>query len=79
MHVPDGLDAVATDDVRRHIEANEANWRRTDDRPLPTPRAFLANPSDQAADLVWEVHGDGRVTGCEVRWRAAGHSEWTRR
>jgi hypothetical protein len=73
---PPGLEAVTPGDLRRAIAAEERRKGLQSDAPLPAPRAFLANPSDEAADLVWEPPRDVRVTGYEVRWRASRAGEW---
>lgn len=74
--VPDMLDVVVSEDVRRHVAADEAKRRCSDGEPLPAPWALLANPSDRAVELVWEVQRDVRVTGLEARWREEGDSGW---
>jgi hypothetical protein len=76
LQVPGGPDAVTTEDVRRHIGVSDTKRLQAAEAPLPTPRAFLANPSDRAVDLVWEAQRDARVVSYEVRWRATGDSEW---
>ncbi len=73
---PPGLDAVVPADIRQWIVADERKRQQVSDVPLPAPRAFLANPSDGAVDLVWEEPRDAGVTGFEVRWRTAGEGEW---
>jgi len=40
------------------------------------PTAFLANPSDQSVDLVWDPPKDDRVTGYEIRWKNAKDAGW---
>ncbi len=44
--------------------------------PLPAPRAFLVNPSDGAADLVWDERDPARVRGYEVQVRERSEEEW---
>jgi hypothetical protein len=73
---PTSLDAVIPNDIRKAIAADERKKQLQSSAPLPAPHAFLANPCDQAADLVWEPPRDQRVTGYEVRWRIGRASEW---
>jgi hypothetical protein len=40
------------------------------------PLAFLANPSANAVDLVWDAPRDGIVTGYEIRWGPVETGEW---
>jgi hypothetical protein len=44
--------------------------------PLPVPQAFLASPTVQAVDLVWDEAYDPRITAIEVNWKISGNSNW---
>jgi hypothetical protein len=71
------LKSPFADDVllRRDLEMRFEATRRVESRhsssALPAPRAFLANPSDGAVDLVWDESEDPRLDGYEVVWRRA--------
>jgi hypothetical protein len=73
---PAGLDAVMPEDLRTWIKVAEREAKLATPDPLPTPAAFLANPADQAVDLVWEAVRDPRLTGYELRWREAQGAGW---
>jgi hypothetical protein len=75
-HTLKGLDAVVPDDLRAWIEATEREAQLAAPGPLPSPAAFLANPADQAVDLVWEAVQDLRLTGYQLRWRKAQDAVW---
>jgi hypothetical protein len=76
LKTPSGIEAVVPEDMRRLIADQEREARLMSTAPLPPPTAFLANPSDEAVDLVWDPPRDERVTGYEVRWRKAETGEW---
>jgi hypothetical protein len=81
LQTPAGVEAIVPDDLRGLIAAKErearlATLRSAQGAPLPPPTAFLANPKDGAADLVWDPPRDERVIGYEVRWRRAEAREW---
>jgi hypothetical protein len=76
LQTPPGIEAVVPDDLRGLIAAKEREARLASTTPLPSPTAFLANPEDRAADLVWDPPRDERVVGYEVRWRRAEDREW---
>jgi hypothetical protein len=74
---PPGLEgAVVPGDVRARVAADERQRLLTEEAPLAAPHAFLANPADGAAALVWEPVQDVRVSGYEVRWREVGEATW---
>jgi hypothetical protein len=76
LRTPAGLNAVVPEDLHTWITAAEREAQLAVSGPLPMPVAFLANPADQAVDLVWEVVPDPRLTGYELRWREAADSAW---
>jgi len=76
LKTPAGIEAVVPEDMRAWIAAKEKEERLQSTAPLPLPTAFLANPSDAAADLVWDEPQDERVTGYEVRWREKKAADW---
>jgi hypothetical protein len=76
LKTPSGLDAVLPDDIRDLIAAKEKERWTMSTAALPPPRAFLANPSDTAADVVWDEPDDDRITGYEMRWHKVGQAQW---
>jgi hypothetical protein len=82
-HAPEGVGAVVAGDLRRLVMADAQERQRQQLRarldagaPLPSPAAFLANPTDGAVDLVWDPPPDAVLTGYEVRWREAREGTW---
>ncbi len=75
---PPGAEAVVPADLQQLVKADQRERlrQRLRDLPLPPPDAFLANPTGGAVDLVWRPSRDPRLTGYEVRWRAAGDRDW---
>ena len=75
---PPGVEAIVPGDLHCLVAADrqEQLRQRLRDAPLPPPDAFLANSTDGAVDLVWRPPRDPRLTGYEVRWRAAGNRDW---
>lgn len=73
---PPEMDAVTVDDIEMFIvsEKDRALLNATAD-PNP-PTAFLANPSANAVDLVWDAPRDELVTGYELGWKSAEGVEW---
>ena len=76
LKTPDGIDAAVPEDVKAIIAAKEKEERMMSTAPLPKPTAFLANPSDQSVDLVWDPPKDDRVTSYEIRWKNAKDAGW---
>ena len=78
--VPPGVEAVVPSDLQRLVAADRRQRlrQRLRNEPLLPPDAFLANPTDVAVGLVWRPPRDPRLTGYEVRWRAAGDRDWQR-
>ncbi len=76
LHSPAGAEVVLARDMRAWIE-RRAGRPSESDEPAPTaPRAFLVNPTDGAAHLVWDPPASGAVALYEVAWRRVGSSEW---
>ncbi len=71
LKTPEGIDATVRDDLLSLIAAREKEERMMSAAPLPAPTAFLANPIDGAAGLVWDPPRDDRVTGYEIHWKQA--------
>jgi hypothetical protein len=74
--VPPGADALLPADI---LELAASELRRAAiaaTQSVPTPAAFLANPSHAQVDLVWEAPRDVPVTGYELAWRPAEEVEW---
>jgi hypothetical protein len=76
LKTPDGIDAVVPEDVKAIIAAKEKEERMMSTAPLAKPTAFLANPSDQSVDLVWDPPRDERVTGYEIHWKLEKDPAW---
>jgi hypothetical protein len=64
-------------EVSAQIAAARRSRARARSGPLPTPRAFLANPTAGAVNVVWDEPDDPRIDGYEVAWRPAADAEWT--
>jgi len=62
-------DVLLRRDLEMRFEAARRAGSRSRSGALPAPRAFLANPSDGAVDLVWDESEDPRLDGYEVVWR----------
>lgn len=73
---PDWLDALTGEDIERMAASENHRARLTAGGPLDPPGAFLANPSSEAVDLVWDPPRTGPVTGYEIHWRVEGDSNW---
>jgi hypothetical protein len=76
LRTPSGVDAVLPDDIRDLVTAKVKERQVMSMAPLLPPTAFLANPSDMAADVVWDEPGDGRITDYAVRYRRAAEDPW---
>ena len=63
-------------DIERFIESLKQSAAIQGDTPPTPPTAFLANPSANAVDLVWDAPLDGQVTGYEIKWRYKGDVNW---
>jgi hypothetical protein len=73
---PPEMEAVTPGDIERFMADEKQRGALAADTPLPPPTAFLANPSPNAVDLVWDAPREGAVTGYEIQWRAAAASAW---
>lgn len=76
LKTPAGIDAVVPEDVRAMIATKEKEERMMSTALLLPPTAFLANPSDQSVDLVWDPPRDERVIGYELRWKNIKDADW---
>ena len=73
---PSEINAVTVGDIEKFI-ASEKDRALLNATIAPNPpTAFLANPSANAVDLVWDAPRDELVTGCEIAWKSAGDAEW---
>jgi hypothetical protein len=70
------LNAVTTGDIESFIASEKRRAQLGSDLPLNPPTAFLVNPSQNAADLVWDAPRDGLVTGYEIQWRYLTDADW---
>lgn len=73
---PPEVEAATLEDIERFIAAEQQRALLEADLPLDPPTAFLANPSQNAVDLVWDAPRAGPVTGYEIGWRPVGGGEW---
>jgi hypothetical protein len=69
-------DVLLPADLRAAVEARRQQLARSRTDPIPSPLAFLANPSGGAVDLVWDQPRDARITGYEIEWRGRESSRW---
>ncbi len=67
---------VLADQMYAWIDREVGLAAETGDQPPTAPRAFLVNPTDGAAHLVWDPPASGAVAFYEVAWRRVGSSEW---
>ncbi|GIW44940.1 MAG: hypothetical protein KatS3mg077_2222 [Candidatus Binatia bacterium] len=75
---PARAEVLLPEDMRAWIE------RRATQSPQPSlpagaPRAFLVNPTQGAAHLVWDPPASGNDFSYEVEWRAVQESNWQQR
>jgi len=75
-NAPAFLEAVTLDDIEGAIASEERKLALHADAPLEPPTAFLANPSPNAVDLVWDAPREGLVSGYEIGWQTAPGSAW---
>jgi hypothetical protein len=73
---PEGVDALLPDDIRAQVEAELRQVATSTTESVSAPTAFLVNPSQGQADLVWDPPRDLPVTGYEIAWRANSETEW---
>ena len=73
---PTEMNAVTINDIKSFIakEHNQAALQAV--TPISPPTAFLANPSSNAVDLVWDAPREGLVTGYEIQWSNVPEKEW---
>lgn len=73
---PPEINAVTIRDIEHFIASEKERAALQTEQPPQPPFAILANPSAQAADLVWDAPRDELITGYEIRWKKAGKAEW---
>lgn len=66
LKTPKGAEARTGTEMREKIDMGERAQLLETQAPLPAPLAFLANPVDQGAVLVWDQARDARVSGYEI-------------
>ena len=76
LKTPDGIPAVVLDDIRKLVAQKKKEERLKGTDPLAVPSALFANPSDGAADLVWDPPDDQRINGYDIRWHRLGEPDW---
>lgn len=70
------MNAVTIGDIEKFIASEKERAALESNTPLNQPTAFLANPSANAVDLVWDAPRDEVVTGYELGWKPAEGAEW---
>jgi hypothetical protein len=73
---PAGVEARLPADLRARTRADLRQVQINTAGSIPAPTAFLANPSHNQVDLVWDPPRDVPVTGYEVAWHEAGEQQW---
>ena len=73
---PEGVEALLPADIQDEIASGMRQAAIAGIDSVPTPTAFLVNPSQGQVDLVWEPPRDVPLSGYEVAWRANGETEW---
>jgi hypothetical protein len=71
-------DLLLPADLRAAVEARRERLARSRTDPIPTPLAFLANPTEGAVDLVWDQPRDARITGYAIERRREDDAAWRR-
>jgi len=75
VRTPVGSEVLVREDLERWLVAQSAEAST----PLPPepPPAFLVNPTEQAAHLVWDPPRGVKAQFYEAAWRKAGTEAWT--
>jgi hypothetical protein len=73
---PPEMNAVTVNDIEQFIDSEKQRAAFLANIPLTPPLAFLANPSSNAIDLVWDTPRDGVATGYEIEWKSAADTNW---
>jgi hypothetical protein len=73
---PKGMGALLPADLRAEAAAELRQAAVGAVESVPTPAAFLVNPSQGQANLVWDPPRDLPVTGYEAAWRVSTQAEW---
>lgn len=76
VRTPEGVSARVEADMKEAIDGLRRRIAARSDAPLPAPRAFLASPTREAVDLVWDEAEDARIDGFEIEWRAKSAVDW---
>jgi hypothetical protein len=71
-----GMDALLPADILSAKESAQHQAAIAALKTLPAPAAFLANPSHNQVDLVWDPPRDVPVTGYEIAWRSSSEVAW---
>jgi hypothetical protein len=70
------INAATVNDIERFIASEKGRAALAANTPLTPPLAFLANPSSNAVDLVWDAPRESVVTGYEIEWKSAVDTKW---
>jgi hypothetical protein len=73
---PAGLAADLPSDIDLIKADKETQGMIDSGEPLPVPKAFLANPTIQAVDLVWDEVNDPRFSVIEINWKESDNTSW---
>jgi hypothetical protein len=73
---PPGVEALLPAELRALVNTGKIKAVIASIETVPTPTAFLANPSHAQVDLVWDPPREVPITGYEVAWRLPGQNEW---
>jgi hypothetical protein len=76
LQTPETVSALLPDEIHAQVAATQLAGRLASPEPVLEPEGFLANPSDTAIELVWDLSRDERIHGYEVRWRNTHSDEW---
>lgn len=76
LRSPAGEEVAVPRDMEAWIQRRTAAPLEIHTTPPPPPRAFLVNPTDRAAHLVWDPPASGAVVAYEVAWRRVGSPGW---
>jgi hypothetical protein len=76
LHAPNNAQAGIKEDMDSNVAFLKWEEARQIQGPLPVPLAFLANPSEDAVDLVWDEPGDARIDGYKIEWKPVEDAEW---
>jgi Fibronectin type III domain len=69
------MNAVTIHEIEKYIESEKYRIALQSNKLPDPPNAFLANPSANAVDLVWDAPREGVVTGYEIEWKYANEGD----